>query len=113
MKEDWIKDLKVGDEVIIVSGGWNNTEHVERVEKVNKTTVRVCGTLFSIIDGFERRSGWHHSRIIQCTEEEKERIKIDAEKRKLCVELSKIKWETIPIDRLRKIYSIFKDSSHE
>lgn len=113
MKEDWIKDLKVGDEVIIISGGWNNYEHVERVEKVNKTTVRVCGTLFSIINGFERSRGWHSSRIIQCTEEAKERIKIDTEKRKLCVKLSKIEWYTIPIDRLRKIYSILKKDSHD
>lgn len=113
MKENWIKDLKVGDEVIIVSGGWNNYEHVEKVEKVNKTTVRVCDTLFSIVDGFERCSGWHPSRIIQCTEEAKERIKIDTEKRKLCIELSKIGWNTIPIDKLRKIYSILKGDSHE
>ena len=113
MKEDWIKDLKVGDEVIIVSGGGSYYEHVERVEKVNKTTVRVCGTLFSIIDGFERSRGWHCSRIIQCTEEEKERIKIDTEKRKLCFKLSRIEWNTIPIDRLRKIYLILKEDSHE
>ena len=109
MKEfNWIKDLKVGDEVIVVSGGWSIHEHVEVVEKVNKTTVRVCGSLFTF-DGYERTSGWHHARIEQCTEEAKARIKMEAERKKLAKSIEATTWANLPIDKLRRINAIIKE----
>ena len=106
MKEDWIKDLKVGDEVIVHSGGWYDNSHIEKVQKINKATINVGGTLYNVDSGFERTSGWHISHITQCTPEAKEMLMLKRERQKLTAFLLKAKWDSIPIEDLREIQAI-------
>ncbi len=105
MEKDWIKNLKVGDEVILESGGWNHNRHIEKVEKINKTTVRVCGSLYTF-DGYERCSGWHRSTIHQLTDESRIEVEIENEGRSLRAKLCKVNWDVIPIEKLRSITKI-------
>lgn len=105
---DWIKDLKVGDEVIVISGGWGAREHIEKVENVNKTTVRVCGLLFKF-DGYERTSSWNRAKIKQCTKEARERVGLNEERRKLANALYRADFMNMPVDKLRRINAIIQE----
>ena len=109
MEENWIKNLKVGDEVVVARyGGFSDSRSIAKVEKIGKATVRVNGTLYNL-DGRERGSDYHYSKILECSDELRAQIKEENLRRRLCYGLSKVDWNKIPTDKLITIYKIVKE----
>lgn len=103
MDRDWAKDLKVGDEVIVIP--YDGRRRIARVEKVNKTTVKVEGYLF-YFNGRERSSDWYLSFISPCTEEARKEVVDKMERDKLIRALTNTAWARYDTDKLRKVYEI-------
>ena len=71
---EWIKNLKVGDEVIVTSNMCGEPR-ISKVEKITpKGFIKVDGLLFDD-NGSQRTSSWYKSYIIECSEEEKEKMR--------------------------------------
>ena len=109
MDNEWIKELKVGDEVIVESGGWSHIRSIKKVQKINKVTIKVGGSLFSINSGCERGEGWHMGTLYQCTPQAKEEIRLAREKNEFVAYLLGFNWRTLENEKLRKIYNIIKE----
>ena len=74
-----LKDLKVGDKVILETGGWCHLKSVGTVEKITqkgKGYIKVCGELYVINDDGTEASvkGDNQSKLYPYTEEEGKRI---------------------------------------
>lgn len=106
MNKDWAKDLKVGDEVIYEP--CEGTRRIAKVEKVNKTTVNVNGSLF-YFNGRQRGDVYFPSRISPCTEKAKEEVIKEIERNKLIRALTNTAWARYDTDKLRRIYKILKE----
>lgn len=100
---EWIKNLKVGDEVI-VDPGWGMLHHIEKVDKINKTSINVGGTLFGF--GGVERSSWGRAIILECTAEAREKVLTARERYYIVNKLKSCMWDDVPIEDLRKIYDI-------
>lgn len=109
MDKKWIKELKVGDEVIVESGGWGHRRSIEKVEKINKVTIKVGGSLFSIDSGYERGDGWHMAALHQCTPQAKEELRIERERNKIISFLMGFPWSRLSYENLLKVYNIVKE----
>lgn len=109
MDNNWIKELKVGDEVIVESGGWSHRRSIEKVEKINKVTIKVGGSLFSIDSGYERGDGWHKATLYQCTPQAREELRIKQEKDRIAARLIGFPWSRLSYEKLLKVYNIVKE----
>ena len=103
MIKEWITKLKVGDEVIVIDFRGRRT--ISRVEKVNKTTVKVDGYLFKL-DGTERNGRWYTSLIEECTKERRKEVAGEEEKRRYVLHFRKKVWENESLEKLRELYKI-------
>lgn len=108
MNNKWIKELKVGDEVIVESGGLGHWRSIEKVEKINKVTIKVRGLLFGIDSGYERGGGWHTATLLQCTPQAKEELRIEREKDMMASQLVGFPWRRLSYEKLLKVYNTVK-----
>ena len=99
---NWIKNLKVGDEVI-VDPGYGMLRHIGKVTKVNKASISVDGTLYGF-SGVER-SSWGRALIFECTDEAREKVLTERERYHIVNKLKNCNWDDVPIEDLRKIYN--------
>ena len=109
MDNKWIKELKVGDEVIVESGDWGHPKRIEKVEKINKVTIKVGGSLFHIDSGYEKGDGWHMDSLHQCTPQAKEELQIEQEKGRIASYLIGFPWSRLSYEKLLKVYNIVKE----
>lgn len=115
MSSDWIKNLKVGDKVIVHYAGRGFVPRsVQIVTKINKTTVVVGRDLYSLAGVSRGGDAWSKTYIFPYTEEEENKILLEEEHRKLQFYLSnRVKWDDLPIEKLREIYKIVNEDGHE
>ncbi|WP_293555744.1 hypothetical protein [Phascolarctobacterium sp.] len=102
MKE--LKDLKVGDKVIIY-GAYGNRD-VSAVERITKTLVVVKGNKYRKSDGFRCGSVLFNSDRIEAPkdEEQKKRIELEYRKKIIIHRIRNFNLNGYPIDVLEKIY---------
>lgn len=100
---NWIKNLKVGDDVI-VAPGYGGIKRIEKVEKINKSSIVVGGVLFGF-SGVER-SSWGRAMLLECTAEAREKVLTARERYHIVNKLKSCMWDDVPIEDLRKIYNI-------
>lgn len=105
MNNDWIKNLKVGDEVI-VAPGYGLLQHIGKVTKVNKASISVDGTLFGF-SGVER-SSWGRAIILECTEEARDRVQNERERYHIVNKPRNCNWDDVPIEKLREVYNLVR-----
>ena len=73
MSNEWIKNLKVGDKVILTAQF--KEPRIAEVEEITpKGFVKVYGMLFNK-NGSQRTSSWYTSHITECTEEREEELR--------------------------------------
>ena len=73
MKDDWLKSLKVGDEVL-VSQGYHG-ESIRKIDRVTPTQFVIGNLRFNAKDGWGRGDyGWYRPMISEPTKEARDRI---------------------------------------
>lgn len=102
---NWITKLKVGDEVIVARS--RGPRSIERVEKINKTTIKVDGVLYHF-SGYERGGGWNSRYIEECTDERREEVAGEIEKRRYVFYFQNKSWSGESLEKLRELYKIDK-----
>ena len=103
---NWIKNLKVGDEVI-VEPGYGGIKRIEKVEKINKSSIVVGGVLFGF-SGVERGSGGRALMIFECTAEAREKVLTARERYYIVNKLRNCNWDDVPIEKLREVYNLMR-----
>lgn len=101
---DWLKELKVGDKVIIRER--RDYSRIALVEKVNKTTIKVNGRLFYKEFGYERCDFYARPFLVKATEEEIARVKDEDEKRSIVSTLSRLYFEQFSLETLRQVKAV-------
>jgi hypothetical protein len=102
---DWLKGLKVGDEVVFQD---RDVYEVAPVEAVTAQSVTVCGYKFNRKTGDECGNPWRASYIYEATPEERENVIRRPLKYKLD-SLSRREWQGVTTDQLERICAILDE----
>lgn len=102
MKE--LKDLKVGDKVIIYSVYGNRD--VSAIERITKTLVVVNNIKYRKSDGFASGESYIFSRIIEIPKDEEQikTIKLEYRKRIIIHRIHNLNLNDYPLEVLEKVY---------
>ncbi|HEX5704896.1 MAG TPA: hypothetical protein VFX97_16985 [Pyrinomonadaceae bacterium] len=107
---DWLANLKAGDEVVVRSGSYGASLHV--VERVTATQI-----ILPRDSRYRRNDGrpvgasnnpWNILRLVEPTPELREKIRKDG----LVEQLRRIVWEKINVDVLQEIFDKAKNGQH-
>lgn len=109
MKE--IKDLVVGDDVLITSRYYRR---IAKVDKVTKTQIIVDNARFRRDSGWKCGSDrWNVRRISVPTEKEISDIKEENLRRTLIYAISSFDFKRLSTDELKQVYNIVKGKENE
>lgn len=109
----WLNDLKPGDEVARELRGWGNHLHVDFLTVKRRTpTLIICGTEYSktyeqkfrVSDGYEPGGGMYMLR--QSTPELKERLAEQTRRQELLKRIDAIKWNSVKSDTLDAVLAL-------
>ena len=106
MKENWIENLKVGDEVVVNFGFGRGVRTIAKVEKVNKASVNVEGVLYDFSGRKKPKDTWYNNYISPCSEEVKNAVKEEMFRRNICGKLSIMAWDELSTEKLMAISEI-------
>jgi len=110
MRNDWLKDIKPGD-LVIVRGTGLVGETVETVERLTKTQIvlKERTTRYRRDSGRQVSSyGWSSTWLCSATHDEVKRIEDDTLKRKLAIRLRDTAWAKKSLAELQAIESIIE-----
>lgn len=101
-----LKELKVGDKVII-RNRWN--DRIKTIERVTKTQIIVNGDKYRRKDGFQINGDtWTPSRIEVLTEEELRRMQKQNNKEKMKRYIQNFVFDDLSYDEIEHVYNILK-----
>lgn len=104
MKE--LKDLVVGDEVLVIG---MSHRHIAMVDKVTKTQIIVNNARFRRDSGWQCGSDrWNIRRISVPTEKEISDVKEENFRKKLIYAISSFDFKRLSTDELKQVYNIVK-----
>lgn len=104
MKE--LKDLVVGDEVLVKGMSY---KRIAKVDKVTKTQIVVDNDRFKRDSGWQCGSGiWNRRRVSVPTEKEISDIKEENFRKKLVYAISSFDFKRLSTDELKQVYNIVK-----
>jgi len=66
--DDWLNNLKAGDEVAVFDGWVSNATRIAKVDRVTQTLIVIGHSKFRRKDGYAPGNGWHRSRISEPTD---------------------------------------------
>jgi hypothetical protein len=102
---DWIRNLKVGDEVSISTRYGSGISCLTTVGRITKTLIiTASGDRFKINGGYEPGDDYGRRHLIAVTDKVKEGI----ERRRLIDKIKSNSLEHVSIDDLRKIWEMVK-----
>lgn len=108
---DWLKELQVGDKVI-VCGNRLHRKVVRRVEKLTKTQIVLSGTSTR----YRRESGyqvggdiWDKTSIARHTDEQEQAINEANEIASISSKLGRVVWHKLPLATLRAIAALIEE----
>ena len=105
MKE--LKDLVVGDDVLVTVMSYR---HIAKVDKVTKTQIIVNNTRFRRDSGWQFGSDrWNVRRISVPTEKEISDIKEENFRKELLYAINSFDFKRLSTDELKQVYNIVKD----
>ena len=108
MKE--LKDLQVGDEVIIYSV-FRHTIGI--IQKITKTQITVNGIKFRRETGIQISSDrWNTQQLCVPTEADMAKIKADEHRRKLQCFITNYDFKKLSIEKLKQVYNIIKTENN-
>lgn len=105
MKE--LKDLVVGDEVLVTGMSY---KRIAKVDKVTKTKIVVDNARFRRDSGWQCGSDiWNKRKISVLTEKDISDIKEENFRKKLIYAISSFNFYRLSTDKLKQVYNIVKD----
>lgn len=105
MKE--LKDLVVGDDVLVKGMSY---KRIAKVDKVTKTQIVVDNARFKRDSGWQCGSDiWNRRRVSVPTEKEISDIKEENFRKKLIYAISSFDFKRLSTDELKQVYKIVKD----
>lgn len=109
MKE--LKDLVVGDDVLVISRYYRR---IAKVDKVTKTQIIVNNARFRRDSGWQCGSDrWNIRRISVPTEKEISDVKEENLRKKLVYAISSFDFKRLSTDELKQLYNIVKGKENE
>ena len=107
--KEWIKTLKVGDEVLTEQGGAYGYMAIYVVEKITPTGRIVTSNRTFNPDGWERGDAnvWSRMRISPVTQEARDKIR----RKEIVDSMGNIKWKNLPLEVLETIDDLLKTSA--
>lgn len=111
-KENWLENLKPGDEVIVSGWGVRASDSIARVERLTKTQVILedIPTRFRVATG--RSIGttrWHHLYLRQGTYGSLAKVREAQFRRRSIASIRRCDLDALPTDRLRRIVDIIEE----
>jgi len=108
---NWLDDIKVGDEVV-VDAAMYRLDRITTVERLTKTQIILCDSTskFQRTTGWMIGGGWQPSRILEPTEERKQKVVLARKKYFLIKKLGKVDWAKCDVDKLQHIVNILGES---
>lgn len=104
---DFIKNLKVGDKVVVVS---RYRKDIKEVSAVNKATIKVGSQLYNKSDGYLRGGGvYYTSHIEELTDKLAEEVELANARETLTFRLTKISPKSLTLEQITK-FNTFLDS---
>ena len=103
-RETWLADLKAGDTVVILTGGYGSHPIKRVVDKVTPSGLIRVGHYTFNPEGRERGSSYSRADLLPATQENLDR----ADRSSLVSQLSAVRWEakTLTLDTLRQIVAL-------
>lgn len=94
-KETWLKDLKVGDLVIVKGLGLSrDAEAIEKVTAANRHTITAGIRVYKRATGYpEGRGKWDMEQLAEATPEELTRVRAKIRRSRLVRQLSSTLWD--------------------
>ena len=109
MKE--LKDLQVGDNVIVTS---TFCRRISKIDKVTKTLIIVDNTRFRKDSGWQcGNDRWNSKTISVPTEKEISEIKEETLRKELIYVISSFDFKHLSTKKLKQVYNIVKDKENE
>ena len=104
---DWIRQLRVGDEVIVKS---KYGMRITKIDKINTKTVRVDNGCLFYFDGTERGGGYNSQELCQASPETVSRIRKEIARRELRREVETLFNEKVSLstEKLNTIKAILE-----
>jgi len=105
---DWLEDLKAGDKVFMMSGGWSNIKTLTTVERLTKTQIITnTNTKYRKDNGYQvGASSFNKSHLEQATVETILAFRLSIKRNKLIYKLKETKWLELPVTVLQNIDDI-------
>lgn len=104
-RENWLKSLKVGDEVAVPIGFSGKRWNIYRLTHATANFVLISNTKFRRSDGWAvGRDTWSSNQIQPVTDE----IRHAKERDALIMALTRVIWESLPTETLRQIATLSK-----
>lgn len=76
---DWVKNLKIGDKVVVERRGLHSLQRIDIVKNITPTgLINVSGTLYRA-DGSSRGNDWTSEQLLECTKE----VELEINKKKV------------------------------
>lgn len=108
-EQEWRNQLKVGDEVVILSSG--APDSISTIARITKTLLIIGGAdsrrKFRISDGCSPGGGYHHTSLAEPTQERTNEIR----RVNLARWLRRVEWKTLSLETLREVYKLAKNST--
>lgn len=108
MKE--LKDLVVGDKVIVTSQQYITTKvFVGKVERLTKTLIIVNGIKFRKSDGRRVADTYGYCDIKVASEDEIKKVEEETDRLRLAKNLREYNYYSLPLEKLKKIIHFIKE----
>lgn len=112
MRDDWLKNLKINDEVVVSGGSAMAKDYVARVERLTKTQIILTdsSTKYRRSNGGQiGGNSWSTRWLREADKEKVAMIKHDQEKRSAIYYLDDFKWIDLSLESLQTIVKVVKN----
>jgi hypothetical protein len=112
MAENWLQELKVGDDVVVESHGYRSEpRYIATINRVLKTQLQLKnGDKFTRSSGTKVGAyGFHKPYLRQLIPGDKEHIREEHKRRIFVRKIESAKWEQITTDKLKRIIAILEE----
>ena len=109
---EWLKDVKVGDEVAVWHSSFGAGYYdFRKVEKVHKVHFEVGGSKFRRDTGRQAGESWHPAYLRQSTPELKAEVAAERRLNTLAAGMAKVNWRKIPLETLEVLNKIIEGAN--